>query len=117
MAAIDIDTNSAATFSITSPNNDTGPDPTCCLYTETSYGGDAWCAGVGIADLPSQWQDQARSVNCFSGALAKISYNVYDDWDASAPMVGTEPDLSQQPYGPASGTYSQNVKAVWIFTS
>ncbi len=117
MQTIDTDTGSAANFTITSPNDDTGPNPVCCLYTETGFAGDAWCAGPGIGDLPSQWQGKAESVNCYSGALMRISANTYDCWDPSAPEVGTLDDLSQQPYGGQRANYARNVKAVWIYPS
>lgn len=61
MQIIDTDTGNAASFIITSPNNDTGPDPVCWLFTDTSYAGDAWCArpGIGICQVSGRTRQRA----------------------------------------------------------
>lgn len=118
MEALDTNTDNQATFTISPPvKGATGPDPTCCFFTAISYGGNVWCAGPGIGDLPLQWQDLFQSVNCYSGGQAKISAGTYADWDASAPEVGILDDFSTLPYGPNKETYTKNVKAVWIYST
>ena len=111
MAAIDTNRDGKASFNITGPND--GPDPVCCLFSETQFGGNVWCVGVGGGNTLPQWSDVAQSVSCHNGGNVWLYAQSYGD-TGGALVHGNVEDLSEEPYGNGKGTFSSNVKALWV---
>ena len=111
MAAIDTNTDNAASFNITGP--DDGPDPVCCLFSGTQFSGNVWCVGVGGGPTLPQWTNVAQSVSCHGGGNVWLYAQSYGD-KGGALIRGNVEDLSNEPYGNGQGTFSQNVKALWV---
>jgi hypothetical protein len=98
-------------FHISAPND--GPDPVCCLFTEPSFGGDVWCVGVGGGDILPQWKDKPQSVSCHAGGQVWLYADHYND-EGGVLIRGNVEDLKDEPYGPDKGSFSKNVKAMWV---
>ena len=109
MQAIDTNLDGQATVILSGPS--TGPDAICCFFAGTQYGGNVICLGVGGGPLPSQWQDQAQSLQCYNGGQAPLFGKEYGDAGES-PGISKVADLANQPYG--NGNFAKAVKAVWI---
>ena len=111
MSAIDTNRDGVATFTILGPTD--APDPVCCLFTEPKFGGNAWCVGVGGGDVVPQWKNQAQSVSCHKPGQVWLYAKEYGD--AGALFVdGNIENLKDNLYGTDKGTFSQNVKAIWV---
>ena len=111
MGAIDENRDGKASFNITGPND--GPDSVCCLFSGTQFGGNVWCVGVGGGDTLPQWKDVAQSVSCHNGGNVWLYAQSYGD-TGGALVQGNVEDLSNEPYGNNQGTFSSNVKALWV---
>ena len=111
MSGIDANRDGASTFKITAPND--GPNPVCCLFSEVSFGGNVWCAGVGGGDMLPQWKDQPQSVSCHGGGQVWLYADHYND-KGGVLIKGNVDDLKYEPYGANKGSFSKNVKAMWI---
>lgn len=108
---IDANRDGTSTFHISAPND--GPDPVCCLFTEPSFGGNVWCAGVGGGDILPQWKDKPQSVSCHGGGQIWLYADHYND--AGGVLIrGNVADLKDEPYGTETGSFSKNVKALWV---
>lgn len=114
MTAIDTNLDGKANFNITGPND--GPDPVCCLFSGTQFGGNVWCVGVGGGPTLPQWSDVAQSVSCHNGGNVWLYAQSYGD-TGGALVRGNVEDLSNEPYGNNKGTFSKNVKALWVLNS
>lgn len=111
MDAINTNTDGEASFTIKAPND--GPDPVCCLFTEPHFKGDVWCVGVGGDDILHQWKDKAQSVSCHNGGNVWLYAKEYGD-AGGALIKGNVDDLKDEPYGNDHGSFSKNVKALWV---
>lgn len=111
MDALDTNNGGKAMFNLTAPPNFQGPDPICCLYTETSYLGNAWCKGSGGGPLPDQWKKQSQSVKCFYTGEIYLFIDEYNDGTYQPFTDGIE-NLEGEAYG--NDTYSKNTQAAFI---
>ena len=109
MGTIDQDRDGKATFIIDGPS--TGPDPICCFFANTQYGGNAICLGVGGGNFPDPWQSVMQSLQCFNGGQVRLFAKEYGD-SGESPGISKVDDLANQPYG--NGNFAKAVKAVWI---
>lgn len=100
-----------ANFTIAGPTD--GPDPVCCLFAEPSFGGDVWCMGIGGGNTLPQWTNVPQSVSCHGGANVWLYAKEYGD-AGGALIKGNVEDLKDEPYGNAQGSFSKNVKALWV---
>ena len=114
MHAIERNRDSEATFTVIGPND--GPDPVCCLFLETKFGGNVWCVGEGGDDVLSQWNNTAQSVSTHNGAEVWLYAQFYGD--AGAALVdGNVEDLKDTIYGNGKKSFLENVKALWCTKS
>ena len=90
-----------------------GPDDVCCLFTEANFGGNVLCLGVGGGDLPSMWQNKAKSASCHNGANMWLYAASYGDI-GGAVIKGDVTDLASEPYGKDKDTFSERTKAIWV---
>ncbi|KAK4697792.1 COMPASS component SWD3, partial [Lecanoromycetidae sp. Uapishka_2] len=111
MSQIAVNRDGKASFTIKGPND--GPDPVCCLFSEPQFGGNVWCVGVGGGPTLPQWSDIPQSVSCHGGGNVWLYADTYGD-TGGALVQGNVEDLSNEPYGPNKGTFSKNVKALWV---
>lgn len=111
MSMMDLDRDGDSSFEIKGPND--GPDPICCLFSGTQFGGNVWCVGVGGGDALPQWTNIAQSVSCHDGGNVWLYAQTYGD-TGGALVTGNVEDLSNEPYGNKKGTFSKNVKALWV---
>ena len=111
MGAIDNNLDGEASFNVGGPGD--GPDPVCCLFTETKFGGNVWCMGVAGGGTLPQWQNKAQSVSCHNGGEAWVYADSYND-KGGAHITGNVDDLASIPYGKDTATFSQNIKALWV---
>ncbi|MCJ1280333.1 hypothetical protein MMC21_008160 [Puttea exsequens] len=110
MDAVDQNRDDQAWFSIDGPD---GPDPVCCLFTEVSGGGNAWCAGVGGGDLPEHFQEKVQSIDCWGQGQVWLFVGGYGK-NCGANIPGSAADLRDYPYGNDQKTYSKKATAAWI---
>ena len=111
MSQLDVDRDGQAIFTIKGPTD--GPDPVCCLFSETQFGGNVWCVGVGGGNTLPQWSDVPQSVSCHNGGNVWLYAQSYGD-AGGALIQGDVEDLTNEPYGSDKGTFSKNVKALWV---
>lgn len=111
MQAVQKNSHKQGKFEIAGP--DDGTTPMCCLFKEPSYAGDQLCVGVGGDDLPPAWSKKAQSISCHGGAWAWLYVKEYGD-DGAALIQHAVPDLKDEPYGAAGGTFTKNVTAMWV---
>ena len=118
LQGVDINRDGQATIKVNAP--DDGPNPVCCLFSEVNFGGDVWCMGQGGGDVLPQWQNVAQSVSCHNGGSVWLYCTVvagtksaYGDPGGNV-VSGDNLDLSKSPYGGGSGSFSKNVKAIWV---
>lgn len=111
MKAIDMNRDGEATFTVITPGD--GPDPICCLFSEVKFGGNVWCVGIGGGDTLLQWKDQAQSVSCHNRGQVWLYTKEYGD-AGGALVKGNVEDLKDELYEKDKGTFSKNVKALWV---
>ena len=112
MANLGFDEGGEASFTVVGP--DDGPNPVCCLFSETNFGGNVWCVGEGGGDTLPQWKDKAKSVSCHKDGVARLFPVEYGDC-ASATIDNNVEDLTNQRYG-ENENFSEKTKAVWVTT-
>ena len=78
MDTVDRNLENEATFTIAAPTD--GADPTCCLFSEPSFGGNVWCMRVGGEDILPQWNKKAQSVSCRNGAQVWLYAKIRRSW-------------------------------------
>lgn len=111
MKQMDMNESGESTFTVEGPGD--GPDPVCCLFSDTSFGGNVWCVVVGGGDALPQWKDVAQSVSCHAGA--QVTLYAKEDGDCGGAVIkGNVEDLKNEPFGNQKETFSKNVKELWV---
>ena len=114
MDAMEANEEGEAIMTVVGPND--GPNPVCCLFTDTQFGGQVYCAGKGGADLPEEFKKQISSISCHGGAKAYLYGDAGYDTEPSALIEGNVEDLKEKPYDKDKGTFDDRTIAMWVFT-
>lgn len=92
-----------------------GPDmPLLCLFTLPAFMGDVACYGPGSGNMPENMINRAQSVVPHGGVQFWMYAKSYGD-PGAVQYSGSISDLSAVAYG--TGTFNQNLKALWIIDS
>ncbi|KAL6712894.1 hypothetical protein ACLMJK_009606 [Lecanora helva] len=102
---------SSPTFDILVPTNNVTVPPIACLFTNSHYGGDVTCVGVGGGNMTAG-KGQVESVAIYGGASVTLYPNAYGD-PGSQSFTVSVPDLDSVPYG-TNSSLKDNVAAVLV---